>query len=348
MIADAGPAIHLQPIVDFGAGRVAGYEALSRFTCDPPDHWFARAHQVGLGADLEVAALSAALARRQDLEPYQFLTVNASPSALCHPSVQDVLRRAAPLDGLVIELTEHDRLPDHGDLADSFMLVRENGGMIALDDVGSGYAGLDWVLAVRPELVKLDREFVRGIDHDEARVTFVRFVGDLVDGLDTWLVAEGIETEGELETIISLGVPLGQGFHLGRPSPDPTSLDDELRGRIARARAALDRPAWDVAAHLEHAPSFRSGEPTAERAVLVDEFHRPLAVYDRPRLTSPVVAPMRVRPGDEVRVAVLRALARPESERWSPLVLTDDDGRYRGILRMERLVRALTDPGDTP
>lgn len=350
VITAGGPTIILQPIIDFAEGRVGGYEALARFgdeAADAPDRWVSRAHQVGMGDQLEASALVAALARREALEPHQFLTVNLSPSALASTLVQDALRRAAPLDGVIVELTEHDQIPDRPEIADAFLLVREHGGMIAIDDIGTGYAGLERVLAVRPELVKLDAAFVRDIDRDEARATFVRAVGDLLDGLDTWLVAEGIETEGELEALVSLGVPLGQGFLLGRPAAAPAALAPHLRDLVVRARAAFAAPTDTVGRHLEHAPSFQAPiTPHLGRSVRVDPGGRPLAVYAREQLSPPIVDAMRVRAGDPVESVVMRALARPEAERWMPLVVTDDEGRYQGIVRMERLVRSLADGRD--
>ena len=268
VITAGGPTIILQPIIDFAEGRIGGYEALARFgdeAADAPDRWVSRAHQVGMGDQLEASALVAALARREALEPHQFLTVNLSPSALASTLVQDALRRAAPLHGVIVELTEHDQIPDRPEIADAFLLVRDHGGMIAIDDIGTGYAGLERVLAVRPELVKLDAAFVRDIDRDEARATFVRAVGDLLDGLDTWLVAEGIETEGELEALVSLGVPLGQGFLLGRPAAAPAALAPHLRDLVVRARAAFAAPTDTVGRHLEHAPSFQAPITPAPR-----------------------------------------------------------------------------------
>lgn len=350
VITAGGPTIILQPIIDFAEGRIGGYEALARFgdeAADAPDRWVSRAHQVGMGDQLEASALVAALARREALEPHQFLTVNLSPSALASTLVQDALRRAAPLHGVIVELTEHDQIPDRPEIADAFLLVREHGGMIAIDDIGTGYAGLERVLAVRPELVKLDAAFVRDIDRDEARATFVRAVGDLLDGLDTWLVAEGIETEGELEALVSLGVPLGQGFLLGRPAAAPAALAPHLRDLVVRARAAFAAPTDTVGRHLEHAPSFQAPiTPHLGRSVRVDPGGRPLAVYAREQLSPPIVDAMRVRAGDPVESVVMRALARPEAERWMPLVVTDDEGRYQGIVRMERLVRSLADGRD--
>ena len=348
MIDAGGPAIHLQPIVDFAANRVAGFEALARFDGGPPtpDRWFVRAHQVGLGIDLEVAALRAALARRSDLAPHQFLALNLSPMAFSTPSVQDVLRDEAPLHGVVIELTEHDPLSDRNDLAEAFAMARRLGALVAVEDIGTGYEALEWLLSVRPEMVKLDRAFIHNIDTDEARALFVRFIGDLVDKLDAWLVAEGIETDGELEAIVRMGVPLGQGFRLGRPGPEPTAADPDVTVRTARFRRLFESPITDVAAHIELVPAIDDIDRrpwTAPRVVLVDQLGQPVAVLDGNDQAASSSMPLCVKADDELRAVAMRALARSSIERWSPVVVTDDRGRYQGIIRMERLVRALSE-----
>lgn len=340
--------MHVQPIVDLARQRVIGYEALARFPTAPiaPERWFHRAHQVGLGAPLEATALRCALERRPEIGPDQFLAVNVSPAALCTRLVLGLLADAAPLHGVVIELTEHDPMGDRDALDRALAAVRGLGGTIAIDDIGTGYAGLEWVLAVRPEMVKLDREFVRGLDTDEARRTFVRFVADLFDKLDTWLIAEGIETDGELEAVVSLEVPLAQGNRLAPPGLELAALSADLADQIARARVATERPNLDVAAHLERAPALTSwpkGTAQAPRVVLVDDEGRPRELLEGPS-HEPVPHPlMRVRPGEAVRVVVQQALARPAEQRWAPLLVTDGEGRYQGIVRMERLVRALAE-----
>jgi len=353
VIARGGPTMHLQPIVDFASCRIAGFEALARFADRPaaPDRWFARAHQVGLGPALEAAAAERALRRRGELAPHQFVTVNLSPAALSEPVVQDVLRRHAPLDGVVVELTEHDPMSDRARLTLGIELVRSLGGLVAIDDIGTGYAGLEWLLSVRPEMVKLDREFIRGVDADEARTTFVRFVGDLVGKLDTWLIAEGIETDGELDVVVALGVPLGQGYRLGHPVLRPHGLARDVAARIDLARTTVAQPLHQVAAHLEHVPAVRSidrHEWSAPRVVLVDEFGCPIQLIDRDDPSRSEHPPMRVKPGDDVRTVAVRALSRSDEDRWRPLVVTDGAGRYQGIIRMERLVRALSEDRSTP
>ncbi|CAN5410531.1 hypothetical protein BH10ACT1_BH10ACT1_18870 [soil metagenome] len=344
--------MHLQPIVDLSKATVAGFEALARFAEKPasPDRWFARAHQVGLGPDLEAAAADRALRRRPELGPEQFLTVNLSPAALSERSVQDVLRRHAPLVGVVVELTEHDPMGDRARLTLAIELVRSLGGLVAIDDIGTGYAGLEWLLSVRPEMVKLDREFIRGVDADEARTTFLRFVGDLVGQLDTWLIAEGIETDGELDVVVGLGVPLGQGYRLGHPELEVHGLEVDVQSRILTARRTFAHPTRQVAAHVDHVPTVRSlddHEWTTARVVVVDEFGCPVLVAEADQPDRPS-QPMRVKGSDDVHSVSIRALSRPEPDRWKPLVVTDDAGRYQGIIRMERLVRALSDDRSNP
>ncbi len=348
VIAAGGPTMHLQPIADFAAGRVAGYEALARFGtgAGAPDRWFRRAHQVGLGAELEAAAVRSALGRRADLAPHQFLTVNVSPAALASPPLLDAFRSVGPLNGVVLELTEHDPMSDRARLGTALEQMRELGALIAIDDIGTGYAGLEWVLSLRPEMVKLDREFIRGVDTDEARATFIRFIGGLVDKLDTWLIVEGIETDGELDVVVGLDVPLGQGYRLGYPQHDPAELADDVVDRIARTRQVGSRSAADVGAYMEHPPTVNDPQlhrTDARHVVLVDDFAQPVALLGHQGRLPVRPTHMRVKPGDDLRTVVQRALTRAPAERWDPLFVTDAAGRYQGIIRMERLVRALAE-----
>ena len=87
--------------------------------------------------------------------------------------------------------------------------------MIAVDDTGAGYAGLHHLISVRPEIIKLDRTLVAGIDTDRPRRALVEMFGSFANRFDAWVLAEGVETAAELATLRRIGVPLAQGFLLG-------------------------------------------------------------------------------------------------------------------------------------
>src|SRR5690349_18910056 len=154
-----------QPIVDLAAATVAGYEALSRFPGTAgPDVWFAAAAEAGVAAELEALAIAKALDRVADLPPNAFLTVNVSPHLLGTPPVQEALARRPDLRRVVVELTEHTPVDDLTALRRETDALRERGALIALDDTGSGYSGLQQMAELRPQIVKLDRALVSDAD----------------------------------------------------------------------------------------------------------------------------------------------------------------------------------------
>ncbi len=224
-----------QPVVDLQRGVVVGYEALARPAgppSAPPDRWFAAAAAEGLAARLEALVLEQALPLRTALPPNCFLSVNLNPNLVLDRTVQGVLADAGELPGVVLELTEHDRIDDYSGLRRALTRLRSCGVNIAMDDAGAGYAGLSSLLALRPDLVKLDRSLIAGIDVDPVKQELVELLGSMVGRMDAWVLAEGIERVEELDTLVRLGVPLGQGFLLGRPTPDRRDVDEGTGARI--------------------------------------------------------------------------------------------------------------------
>ncbi len=223
---DARITAAFQPIVDLARGDVYGYEALSRFG-EPgpgPQAWFAAAALHGFASRLEATALAVVLAERARLPGGCFLFVNLSPDALVSTEVASALARLESLSGLVIEITEQTPVEDYAALKAALDRLRARGAMTAVDDTGAGYASLSHVLALRPEFVKLDRSLVAGVDRDPAQAAAVRAISAFADELGARVVAEGVEREAELATLLELGVPLVQGFLLGAPHRDPTAL----------------------------------------------------------------------------------------------------------------------------
>ena len=168
LLADAAPITPaFQPVMEVATGRVAGYEALARFAAR------ARPPAATCGSPRRTAAGSAPRSRRARSRAAlavpgrpagTFLALNVSPAALLSPEV----KRALPfeLDGIVIELTEHEAFHEDGALELELAALRERGARIALDDAGAGYAGLQQLIRLRPEIVKVDRSLVAGIHED--------------------------------------------------------------------------------------------------------------------------------------------------------------------------------------
>ncbi len=208
-----------QPVIRLSDGAQVGAEALARFPASPqrpPDEWFAEAALVGLGPELEIAAVKAALAQMSEIPPDTYMAVNVSPS-----TVGDARLKAAILphaERVVLELTEHEAVEGYDALLIALNELRECGVRLAVDDAGAGYAGLRHILRVDPDIIKLDIALVHDIDTDPARRALAASLVAFGKETGASIVAEGIERRAEAETVRSLQVGFGQGFHFGRPS----------------------------------------------------------------------------------------------------------------------------------
>jgi EAL domain-containing protein (putative c-di-GMP-specific phosphodiesterase class I) len=118
---------------------------------------------------------------------------------------------------VILEVTERHSIDQVADLRDKVALLRSMGFLIAVDDMGAGYAGLNSFAALRPDIVKLDMAIVRGIDQDPYRRTLVRSMISMCRDFGIPLVAEGVETEAEKTALVDLGCDYLQGFLCGSP-----------------------------------------------------------------------------------------------------------------------------------
>jgi EAL domain-containing protein (putative c-di-GMP-specific phosphodiesterase class I) len=339
-----------QPIVDLAAATVAGYEALARFPgVAGPDAWFAAAAEAGIAAELEALAIHKALAAVPSLPPNTFLTVNVSPHLLGSAPVQHALATRPDLHRVVVELTEHTPVHDLAALRRQTDELRRRGALIALDDAGSGYSGLQQLAALRPQIVKLDRALVSDADTDPVRVALAEMLGEFAGRIDAWMLAEGLETPAELAAFMRLGVPLGQGWLLGRPGPDFRPLSPEVT-RLVRAQSARARLTDRVASLLRPVPQVESADPgpadpdTVPPLVLVGDLDEPLALLlGDPRTGEVYRAPvtLRVQPSADITETLMRALTRPPAHRFEPVLCTDPTGAVLGLLRIEDLASAV-------
>jgi EAL domain-containing protein (putative c-di-GMP-specific phosphodiesterase class I)/CheY-like chemotaxis protein len=222
-----------QPICTL-AGETTGAEALARFECEPlrtPDLWFAEAAEVGLLLELEILAVRKALEALPSLPEPLYLSVNVSPTTLTSTALRQVLEQT---DGsrVVVEVTEHAPIDDYESLREALATLRAFGVRVAVDDAGAGFASLRHILRLEPEFIKLDRALIDGIEVDRSRQALAAGLISFAQKIDAVIIAEGIERAPEVEMLVELGVPLGQGYLFARPAPLPVPL------RTAHAAAA--------------------------------------------------------------------------------------------------------------
>jgi EAL domain-containing protein (putative c-di-GMP-specific phosphodiesterase class I) len=205
-----------QAIVDLESDAVIGYEGLTRFADGVnPELRFAEGMAIGLGPELEAATMKASLAAATALPTAASLNLNVSPELIIgRQPLQELLRGAGR--PIVLEVTEHAQIGDYEAFRASFALLRPKV-ELAVDDAGAGFASLRHILELRPAFVKLDRSLIAGVESDEARQAMIVGLRHFARSVGCRLIAEGIETEAELEVLRTLEIRLGQGFLLGRP-----------------------------------------------------------------------------------------------------------------------------------
>lgn len=221
ILTGEGLDVVFQPVVELASLETVGFEALARFRGPPdraPDWWFAQAHRVGLGVELELLALRRALEALPALRTRATLAVNLGPRALCTAEAAALIEASDP-SRLIVELTEHAPVADYAALSAAVSRMRRAGVRLAVDDTGTGISSLNHIATLRPDLVKLDRWMVSGIDTDPIKQALVKGLLAVAEHLHAEVVAEGVEGAEVLQALRSLGVPLGQGYHFGRPAP---------------------------------------------------------------------------------------------------------------------------------
>lgn len=253
LIANNRVDVHFQPIADLHDGVVVAYEALCR---PAPDSGvtdigglFHSAERHGLIWELEQITRRTAIRAAMDWPHGTKIFLNSTPAVFADPRFLDSLTADLKVvpdlspDRVVLEITELSENLELSDLGEQVKRLVSAGFQVALDDAGAGTSGLNRMMIMRPQWVKLDREFVRGIDRDTLRQNLVRFFVHYARLSGVQVLAEGIESATELETVTSLGVRFAQGYYLGRPASrsdamNPRSVSD-LRSRWAAVEAAL-------------------------------------------------------------------------------------------------------------
>jgi EAL domain-containing protein (putative c-di-GMP-specific phosphodiesterase class I) len=214
-----------QPIHDLSTLSVIGAEALTRFVSDDgasADYWFREAEAVGLGPELEFAALQTALVASEELPRHLYVALNLSPTNCLDPRLPGILQKSPlSLDRIVLELTERAEVEDYDRLIQALAPLRFRGLRVASDNTGSGLFSLRHVMHLRPDFIKLDRSMVAGIDTADSQWFFGKSIVDLAREIGAEVVAEGVETRAELNAVTALGMAAGQGYFLGRPSVQP-------------------------------------------------------------------------------------------------------------------------------
>jgi EAL domain-containing protein (putative c-di-GMP-specific phosphodiesterase class I) len=211
--------VEFQPVFDLLDCSIVSLEALARFWTEPmrsPSVWFAEANEVGLGAELELAAIRSALQRIDEFPEGVALALNVSPATALDPRFCELLLGVA--DRIVIEITEHAQVDDYDALAAALAPLRQRGAQLAIDDVGAGFANLRHILRLAPDIVKLDLSLTQEISRDPARLALATSLVGFAGGVGARIVAEGISSDEDLTSLRALGVDYGQGFYLARPS----------------------------------------------------------------------------------------------------------------------------------
>ncbi|TGX53729.1 EAL domain-containing protein [Sphingomonas gei] len=215
-----------QPIVDIVHGAPFAYEALVRGPAgEAAASVLSRvsdANRYAFDQQCRVKAIELA-AKAGLIESGARLSINFLPNAVYSPAacIQLTLKTAKatgfPTDRLIFEFTENEEMADPDHVANIIATYQKMGFGTALDDFGAGYAGLNLLARFQPDIIKLDMELIRGLDTSMPRRMIVEGVVRMCAALGVTVIAEGIETAGELDALRAMGVRYIQGFYFARP-----------------------------------------------------------------------------------------------------------------------------------
>jgi EAL domain-containing protein (putative c-di-GMP-specific phosphodiesterase class I)/GGDEF domain-containing protein len=379
ILRDGDVTTRFQPLLSANDGRLFAHEALLRGPADSALHeplaLFAEAQAANRSIELDLLALECSLRAFTARDVPGKLFVNILPETVERGDLPDHLRRllhASALDPqrLVIEITEHGTQLDAAPLCAEGRRLRQLGCEIAIDDFGTGISGLKVWSELRPDYVKVDRYFIARIETDPVAVELLRAMMDMAHVLGSRVVAEGIETECQLELLRNTGVDYLQGYYISRPLEQATDQtgnysvkpipEQELaevscvgdlcferepiipQMRIADAVALFrSKPQW------ESLPVVQDGRPVGLllRDALLLLLSKPLypEIYN-PKPVSKVMDTSGLVVDERSRLSqASRLITRNRQSRINEEFIVARDGRYLGLARSVELLHYITE-----
>ena len=252
--------LHYQPQINVSTGQVIGIEALIRWNHPTlgllaPSNFISIAEEAGLIMAIWEWVLVTALiqhnAWRQQGLPAVTIGVNLSSVQFSDPGLAERVREIArvvevPLDCLELEVTESMLMEDFDAALKTLTALRAMGVKIAIDDFGTGYSSLSYLRRLPLDKLKLDQSFIRDAGESEGDAAITRAIVAMAQSLHLTVVAEGVETQAQIDFLGSLGCTTMQGFLLSRPLPAPAIAEILRENRAASALPIADStdPVW--------------------------------------------------------------------------------------------------------
>lgn len=380
-----------QPILALDSGQIIGYEALCR---GPENSFFASplnlfgyAEKTNQLYALEKVAREKALAGLAgDLAGYR-LFLNISPHVVHDPSFRaDEIRAymdqvgAAP-ERVVFEITERTSIEDFRTFRQSLEYYRQHGFKVAVDDAGSGYSSLQAIAELQPDYIKIDLSLIRDIDKNPTKRILVETFLTFAEKTGSQIIAEGIENSDEMACLRKIGIPLGQGFFLARPSYPPPAVYMEAARMLeentgtgtatARQRSRLGRmipvgsisqavTTIDTRTVTREVVDFFTHYPQVEGVAVLDEEKQPVGLVMRDKLFNQLgtqfgfaiyterpislvmdCQPLAVEHDTPVEVVSQVAMARSDHKVYDSIIVTKNRS-YHGLVSVRQLLDAIT------
>jgi len=375
-----------QPIVDFKRQSILGYESLIRGPSDSPLHspvmLFDAARREGRLTELDLLCRRTGIRGFKERRLGGKLFLNATPQGLMEPQHRSGLTLeflheiGLTPENVVIEITEQYPLTDFTFMDHALTHYRKMGFEIAIDDLGAGYSGLRRWSELRPEYVKIDRHFIQNIHEDSIKQSFVRSIVDIAKGLNCHVIAEGIETHEESQTLVEMGIRFGQGYYFSKPQSSPPYTISSALFRMSsrvRTRNLLWQSRENIADLLHKAPCLKASNSLEESYVLfsrdenlsavtvVDDQQCPIGLVRRSKLYSTFSSQYgRALHGAKSVLTCMDQSFVLVEKQWNiedvSSLITDsmktqieadfvivDEGRYAGVGKVLGLLKKITD-----
>ncbi|MBO4981449.1 MAG: EAL domain-containing protein [Lachnospiraceae bacterium] len=375
-----------QPIVSLKNGKVIAYEALSRVTGEykdiPIGEMFDMATRLGCLWKLEKVCRWLAMKKASEKPRSAQLFLNVDGQVLLDTEFvkgftkENLERNGLKTSDIVFEITERSDVENRDLLLKLIKHYEMQGFAVAIDDIGSGYSGLNRLNYLDPQYVKVDYELVHDIHKSKSQRSIVGLMVSYCKEMNHVLIAEGIESKEELECLIQLGVDCGQGFYLAKPKEDFEGISEGIKKTIRHLQQQAEKKKGGdkrrIAA-ISKIGMVLYPECTVTRAYhlfLMDKKLKEIAVVDRKSrlygilIRDKFVSYCKAQGLDEetedtkledvvsgnalfcvaaketMKRAARQAMSRPEEECYDAFAIVDE-GRYFGIVSVRDLMREL-------